>query len=58
MKVENMTPTWEALLPLYLSILETGPEAAKVPIRKEMFRLAQAVDSANKVVKSQAEEDK
>jgi len=44
----DLTPTWSKLLPVMLRILEGDhPEAAKAPLRAELYRLAAFADKIN-----------
>ena len=49
----DLTPTWEGLMPAMIAILEGAPEAAKVPIREELTRLARAMDKHNAKAKEE-----
>lgn len=45
-KVEtiDITPTWSALLPVFMAALEYGTESAKDAARSELRRIAQLAD--------------
>jgi hypothetical protein len=41
----DLTPTWMALMPSILSVLESSDsEQVKAPLREELYRLARIVD--------------
>ena len=46
MKTIDLTPTWSALVPWMIQVLENpgAIEAAKAPLRGELFRLAAFAD--------------
>lgn len=47
MKMINVTPTWEGLMPGLLNILETGNKQGKEMVRAELMDLARNVDKIN-----------
>ena len=51
-KTMDLTPTWEALIPVLCEVLENNDQSfsvreAKITIRKEFLRLARIVDNLN-----------
>ena len=48
MKTIDATPTWSAVLPMLLMVLERGTEQGKHDAREELKRMARAADAANK----------
>lgn len=48
----DLTPTWEAILPILLAALEDGTDAGKKIAREELTRMAKAADAFNSVTKS------
>ena len=50
-KVIDCTPTWAALQPVYIAVLENGNEAGRVVARAELARMAQAADRYNELCK-------
>lgn len=58
----DITPTWEELLPLLLTIFEQGSPKARDEIYGELLRMAKAADMAvtgqpTTVVKMETEDD-
>ena len=49
----NLTPTWEALLPVMLLVLENGSTESKEEIKGELKRMAKGADLYNEWVKTQ-----
>lgn len=47
----DMTPTWAAVLPIYIACLEDGTEAGKRAAREELARMAAAADRWNALAK-------
>lgn len=43
----NCTPTWEALLPAIISLIETGGPSAKKIAKEELHKMACAADKFN-----------
>jgi hypothetical protein len=55
---ENVTPTWESLVPLMLDIL-TNDQSSRIAtemVKSEFIRMAIAADSFNKLMKEMQEE--
>lgn len=48
-RVIDCTPTWAALLPVYIEVLEDGSEAGRVAARAELARMAEAADRYNEL---------
>ena len=51
-RVIDCTPTWAALLPVYIAVLEDGSEAGRVAARVELARMAEAADRYNELCKA------
>lgn len=51
----DLTPTWRALLPVFLLALEEGTEEGKQIAREELGRMADAADGYNKLTKEKSE---
>lgn len=47
MKTINLTPTWEAVMPIIFEVLENGNDEGKREIREELLRLAKEMDKLN-----------
>lgn len=45
MKTIDVTPTWSVVLPMLLTVLESGTEQGKRDAREELKRMARAADS-------------
>ena len=43
----NLTPTWSAIMPALLNVLENGTDKGKREARAELLDLAKKVDEAN-----------
>jgi len=54
MKTIDLTPTWSALLPAFLAVLESGTDAGKELVIAELARMARAADQFNELVKEGA----
>lgn len=48
----ELTPTWQAVLPILLVTLESGAEEDKKIARKELRRMAEAADRFNELSKA------
>lgn len=55
-KTIDLTPTWSAILPAFLAVLENGTEKGKEAAREELKRMAQAADQFNELVKERSSE--
>lgn len=47
----DLTPTWSAVLPMLLAVLEDGSEAGRKMARAELARMAEAADAYNAIPK-------
>jgi len=47
----DLTPTWEAVMPGLISVLETGTEEGKRFVREELMDLARKIDRSNEFMK-------
>lgn len=50
----DCTPTWEALLPAIISLIETGGPSAKQVAKEELHKMACAADKFNLATKGGA----
>lgn len=48
----DLTPTWQAMLPVYINILENGNNEGKRVAREELARMAKAADAYNESKKT------
>lgn len=55
-KTIDITPTWEAVMPLMIATLESGTEQAKEGIVKELYKLARFADAVNTANKKKNKE--
>ena len=56
MKVIDLTPTWSALLPAFIAVLEQGTPNGKQMVIEELRRMASAADRLNEIAKSTTNE--
>lgn len=47
METIDLTPSWYALLPAYVAVLQDGNEAGRTAVISELRRMAQAADQWN-----------
>lgn len=50
MKLIDLMPTWRAVMPMLIAVLEDGSPAGKVAAKDELARLAVAADNATKLL--------
>ena len=51
----DVTPTWQAVLPILFAALEDGTDEGKKIAREELRRMAQAADRYNELSKAAKE---
>jgi hypothetical protein len=47
----DVTPTWEALVPLFVEIIRNGEFQARMNAEEELYRMARAADVAVRMQK-------
>lgn len=51
METVDITPTWEAMVPVFIAVLRDGNEEGKKEVKAELLRMARALDEYNKQAK-------
>jgi hypothetical protein len=54
-KVIDITPTWEAVLPLMINIIENGKAEGRKDMIDELGKMARCADLYNKMIKEEKE---
>ena len=52
METIDLTPTWAAVLPALLAVIEDGTDEGRKMAREELARMAQAADKYNELMKA------
>lgn len=51
-ETEDVTPTWQSIIHIYLNALEYGDKEGKEAARHEIRRLAKIADQYNELIKA------